>query len=365
MRQDGNTLLTPAIGYDLGRSRDDGLYRQVLAALMLEARSRNLVLNLSAGVGRFKLHRGARPTLEYDAVMTSGLPFRQRLAWWLVEVQGKVWSRKLVRQPGSGCGAGTETERWQRSAGHYHDRGRQRLWRQCSDAIYQRLLERMLVPGRSQCALKTDLWDEVYGGGLMPFLQTRAREVYGIDIAEGTVHLAQQSSNGLKAVVGDVRKLPFPDGIFDLVVSNSTLDHFMQKQDLRKAIGELARVLEPGGQLLISLDNPANPIIRLRMLLPVNWLQRLGLIPYYVGATLGAAELCRVLEANGLRVERLEPAVHCPRVLMVALAALMQRWAPRTWQARFVDFQHRFEPMGRWPTRFLTGHYSVVRAIKR
>ncbi len=109
--QDGNTLISPAIGYDLGRSQKDGLYRQVIATLILEARSRKVVLNLSAGVGRFKLHRGARRTLEYDAVRTSGLPFRQRLAWRLVEAQGRVWSRKLSRKCGSGGDESSEIDR--------------------------------------------------------------------------------------------------------------------------------------------------------------------------------------------------------------------------------------------------------------
>ena len=117
--------------------------------------------------------------------------------------------------------------------------------------------------------------------------------------------------------------------------------------------------------MIISLDNPSNPVIRLRMLLPTRWLMRLGVVPYYVGATLSAKELCKVLEKDGFRVEQLETAEHSPRVLMVGLATLLQRWAPLRWQDWFVEFQHHFEVMIGGPTRFLTGYYTVVRAVKK
>ena len=93
--EDGGVLLAQLIGYDLEYGRKEGLYRQVIAALMLEAQSRGLILNLSGGADNFKAHRGAVATLEYEAVMTAGLPFHQRLVWKLVEAQGKSWSRRL------------------------------------------------------------------------------------------------------------------------------------------------------------------------------------------------------------------------------------------------------------------------------
>ena len=264
-----------------------------------------------------------------------------------------------------GLAAGGDSDGWQNAARNLHGFGRQRLWRRCSDAVYLQLLQRLLVPGPCGRILKTDLWDEIYGGGLLPYLKTRARDVFSIDVAQRTVQIARQSQSELKAVTADVRTLPFVSNSFDLIVSNSTLDHFEHKQDLLRALTELARVLEPGGQLLITLDNPSNPIIRLRSLLPMRWLMRLGVVPYYVGTTLSARQLSRALEKNGFRVEQLEAAVHSPRVVMVGLAALLQRWAPLRWQDWLADFQLHFEVMGRWSTRFLTGHYVVVLAVKK
>lgn len=94
-RQESGLLLPHVTGYDLGYSRDAALYRHVFAYLLREARKRKVVLHLSAGAGAFKMHRGARPVIEYDAVMTEGLSFQQKSAWRLAEGQGLIWARKI------------------------------------------------------------------------------------------------------------------------------------------------------------------------------------------------------------------------------------------------------------------------------
>lgn len=53
----------------------------------------------------------------------------------------------------------------------------------------------------------------------------------------------------LKLVEADGRRLPFPDGAFDLVVSNSLLHHLA---DPAPVLSEMRRVLKPGGALLAS-----------------------------------------------------------------------------------------------------------------
>ena len=52
---------------------------------------------------------------------------------------------------------------------------------------------------------------------------------------------------------GDLRALPLPDGGFDLVVCGLALAHLA---DVRPAVAELARVLGPGGRLVISVLHP-------------------------------------------------------------------------------------------------------------
>jgi SAM-dependent methyltransferase len=70
-------------------------------------------------------------------------------------------------------------------------------------------------------------------------------EVLGIDQSERMVEI--QLSKGIDARVGDVRELPFADGEFDVVVAAWMLYHV---PDLDRALGEIARVLKPGGRFV-------------------------------------------------------------------------------------------------------------------
>jgi SAM-dependent methyltransferase len=50
--------------------------------------------------------------------------------------------------------------------------------------------------------------------------------------------------------VGDMREMPFPDGSFDGAISSFAIDH-LGPDDAGRALREAARVLKPGGQMLI------------------------------------------------------------------------------------------------------------------
>lgn len=52
-------------------------------------------------------------------------------------------------------------------------------------------------------------------------------------------------------VRGDAAHLPFPDGSFDTVVTSEVLEH-IPTADLPTVVGELSRVLRPGGTVLAS-----------------------------------------------------------------------------------------------------------------
>jgi len=56
-------------------------------------------------------------------------------------------------------------------------------------------------------------------------------------------------------VEGDIFHLPFPDASFDAVVCIRVIHHF---QDPRPAIAEMARVLRPGGTLVLEAANKRN-----------------------------------------------------------------------------------------------------------
>jgi arsenite methyltransferase len=50
---------------------------------------------------------------------------------------------------------------------------------------------------------------------------------------------------------GDARQLPFPDHAFDVVVSSWALHNIYNKEERRKAICEIMRVLKPGGRIAL------------------------------------------------------------------------------------------------------------------
>lgn len=241
----------------------------------------------------------------------------------------------------------------------------QTLWRAHSDAVNLELLARWLPQGRVDRLLKTDAFDEAFGNGLYPLLAEKAECVVGMDVSASTLRSAQTRHTGLCAVGADTRCLPFADGAFDVIVSTSTLDHFRSHDEIIASLHELCRVLRPAGYLLLTLDNPANPVVALRNVLPFRLLHRLGLVPYYVGATYSQRLLRRILPQVGLEVLEVGAVLHCPRVLAVPIARVLERHTLLQTQRRLLGILLAFERLSRWPTRFFTGHFVAVRARKR
>lgn len=53
-------------------------------------------------------------------------------------------------------------------------------------------------------------------------------------------------------VAGDAAYLPFPNGVFDLIVSNHSLEHF---PNLEVSVSEMGRVLKPSGGIYIAVPD--------------------------------------------------------------------------------------------------------------
>jgi SAM-dependent methyltransferase len=87
--------------------------------------------------------------------------------------------------------------------------------------------------------------------------------VAGCDIAERILETARATAAraGLtpELVRANVESLPFEDGAFDLVLCTQVLEHVV---DPSAVLRELARVLEPGGTLLLSTDHSGNTVTR-------------------------------------------------------------------------------------------------------
>jgi ubiquinone/menaquinone biosynthesis C-methylase UbiE len=92
-------------------------------------------------------------------------------------------------------------------------------------------------------------------GGYMRFLLDHGRfaSVTGTDIAETAVELARKRVPEAATLVAPLRALPFPDGSFELVVSNDVLQH-VPDADVHASLLELRRVLTQNGALLLRTN---------------------------------------------------------------------------------------------------------------
>ena len=253
---------------------------------------------------------------------------------------------------------------WDSVSAAFGRNGAHALWRSHSDRLNRALVQTWLANHKVQSILKTDTFDEAVGQGLYPLLQKHAEVVHGIDIAAEFVAQAGNRYPEFAVQQADVRDISFADNSIDIAVSNSTLDHFLTTNDIDTSLRELFRVLKPGGALVISLDNLQNPVIGIRNMLPCTLLKTLRMVPYFVGATLSRRGLVAALEQAGFAVVETRAIMHCPRVLAVHLAAILQRTASRKNQQRFLDWLNKFEALSNWPSRYFTGHFVAAYALK-
>jgi SAM-dependent methyltransferase len=91
-------------------------------------------------------------------------------------------------------------------------------------------------------------------GYLLSLVRDRfpAIDLVGIDFSPDMVELARaRGIASCEIAVGDVRELAFPDAHFDVVVSERCLINLLDVEGQRVALEELARVLAPGGHLVL------------------------------------------------------------------------------------------------------------------
>src|SRR4029079_12466389 len=73
------------------------------------------------------------------------------------------------------------------------------------------------------------------------------------DISPGMVAAARRNAAALgfevEGRVADAEELPYPDASFDLVVGHAVLHHV---PDVERALGEVLRVLRPGGRFVFA-----------------------------------------------------------------------------------------------------------------
>jgi ubiquinone/menaquinone biosynthesis C-methylase UbiE len=115
--------------------------------------------------------------------------------------------------------------------------------RKFHDSLYADLIRKHLEPGQR-------LLDAGCGRYLRFAKEFSAMaEVVGIDL---DTTLETDNRNRPFAVRGDVGRLPFPDGYFDMVISRSVVEHL---EDPPQVFREFFRVLRPGGKAVVITPN--------------------------------------------------------------------------------------------------------------
>jgi SAM-dependent methyltransferase len=208
-----------------------------------------------------------------------------------------------------------------------------------------------------QRILKTDSFEEAFGSdAFLDALATRARFAAGMDISAEIASRAKRRFPGLAFAAADIVSLPFKNAAFDLVVSNSTLDHLVS-QDVLRGLKELARVLRPGGGLILTLDNKHNPLHIFS-----HWMRRVfGW--FYTDRCYSVPESVALLKKSGFRALEATAIFHVPFPVnfMAKAADLLLGGAAVPLVEKAVHF---FSGWERRPTRFLTGRHIALKAEK-
>jgi SAM-dependent methyltransferase len=228
-------------------------------------------------------------------------------------------------------------------------------------ALYEGFCERD-APSTPATVLKTDLFEEANGeDALAARLASGHRRVIGVELDLRTASRARRRfvGTGLQVVVTDARRLGLRSGAIDRIVSPSTLDHFSTRAELETALDEIARVLRPGGTVVVILDNPWNPLYHaLRVVAPL-------VAPFRLGRTLGRRRLSATLERRGFDVLGHDYAIHNPRGVLTIVNLMLRATHGRHAERPIRGLVRWFALLDRLPTRSVTACFVAVGARRR
>lgn len=172
------------------------------------------------------------------------------------------------------------------------------------------------------------------------------------------------------------RGLPYPDKSFDLVVLTEVIEHL---ENHRAALGEVARVLRPGGHLILTTPNIMRLDSRLGFMLSGMHKAKRRQIPldtpleeahHFHNYPIPFVLLYYLMRINGLRLERIghgkvKPFSYVLYALMYPIVALDTRLR-LVWRERKPAARELNRDLARWmlSRRVLTEDNLIVRAKK-
>ncbi len=223
----------------------------------------------------------------------------------------------------------------------YHASSTQ-YYRRCEIALLQRCFGQL----RGKRVLKLDLWNEAINTRILHWMRDQGAEAYGIDISRVVASRARDNavyaSGPLHIAQCDIRDLPFLSESFDFVYTMGTIEHIDEYQ---QAVGEICRVLRPGGKAIVGVPHKWNVFLRPML---VSLLDRFGKYAYSPELSFSARELREVVARSGLRVSRRTGILSVPGILRMADLFFFSRGIPL----------HRLSPLFLWPFDFVETRWA-------
>jgi SAM-dependent methyltransferase len=102
------------------------------------------------------------------------------------------------------------------------------------------------------CGFGRHAFEALRRGGQVVAVDRSAEEIDQVRSMFHAMRAAGEVPDGAdgRAIRGDLLALPFPDASFDVVIASEVLEHIPADE---RAIGEMARVLRPGGRVAVTV----------------------------------------------------------------------------------------------------------------
>ncbi len=207
----------------------------------------------------------------------------------LAEVRRLLDDEALVNHPGVMVNRGDSLTGYRQWSATY-DEPRNDLF-DCDEPIMHEILDKLPAGVALDAACGT--------GRYAAYLAARGHKVVGVDSSPDMLDRARARVPDGEFLLGDLRQLPLPDDTVDIVVSGLALAHVPA---LGPVMAELARVLRPGGHLVIS-DAHHELVLRGSVVRALGPAGEPGLVATYRHT---AGDYLRAALPAGLQVRRCE-----------------------------------------------------------